>query len=567
MVLLIGEDPREAARIAGMLRDSWTGELVLRHPDQLGDAVEKLVAEPAACILLDLAGFPADPVTAVAELGVAAPETPVLVLAEDEDEEQALAAVRSGAQDCLIKPELSPTLLCRSVKYAIERKRAEVKLAHQAMHDQLTGLPNRALFMDRLTVALDRAHRARTGVAVLFLDVDNFKEINDNLGHAAGDQVLVALANRLRAMLRPMDTVARYGGDEFTFLVEDLGGEREVVLIAERVNRAANLPIPVGRGRTSISISIGIAMMPGSAVAPEALVAEADAAMYRAKRHGRGTYELFDESSRHRALARLARESALRRALERDELLVHYQPGVALDGQAGVQIFEALVRWQHPDLGLLPPREFVPLAEETGLMIPIGRYVLEHALARLPHWRRRLPGVTVSMNVSGSQLDQRDALISMVLTALGDASVEPQALCLEIQESALGGDPDAAAGALEALKATGVRLALDDFGTSWTPVSKLKQLPIDTLKLDGSLLSALGSDPRETPIVGAVVDLGHGLGCRVVAEGVETEAQAHELRAIGCDAAQGVLFGPPVPEEEVPRLLVEPAGHSLTSRP
>jgi diguanylate cyclase (GGDEF)-like protein len=422
------------------------------------------------------------------------------------------------------------------------------------MHDPLTELPNRALFMDRLMVALDRSQRAGTGVAVLFLDVDNFKEINDNLGHDAGDRVLIGLSDRLRAMLRPMDTVARFGGDEFTFLVEDLSGEREVVLIADRINRAANLPIPYDHSRVAISVSIGIAMVSGQAVEPETLIREADAAMYRAKERGRGGYELFDDDSRRRAHRRLELETALRRAVERSELRVHYQPSVALEGQPAILSLEALVRWEHPEHGLLEPREFIPLAEETGLMIPIGRYVLERALARLDSWRRRHPGVTVAINLSSRELDDL-SLISTLAEALRASEVDPQAVCLEIHESAVGEDPESAAVALQGLKATGVRLAIDNFGIASSSLTSLKQLPIDTIKLHRSLVSGLGSNPRETPIVGAVVELGHALGVNVVAEGVETEAQASELRAIGCDSAQGFLFGRPVPEEEVEALL------------
>jgi predicted signal transduction protein with EAL and GGDEF domain len=363
--------------------------------------------------------------------------------------------------------------------------------------------------------------------------------------------------------------VARLGGDEFTFLVEDLSDEREIVLIADRISRAANLPIPLERGRASVSVSIGIAMLTGQAVEPETLIREADAAMYRSKRRGRGSYELFDERSRERALERLELETSLRQALDRSELQVHYQPGVSLDGQS-INRFEALVRWHHPERGLLAPSEFLPLAEETGLMIPIGRFVLGQALARLEAWRRRLPDMTLSVNLSASQLDDALGLISTLLAALAESTVDPAALCLEIPESAIGSDPDAAVVALRELKSTGVRLAIDDFGLAAPSLAHLKELPIDTIKLHGSLLSGLESDPREAPILEAVVELGHALGCGVVAEGVETEAQASALGAIGCDAAQGFLFGPPVPEEEVERLLAE-AGYAelrpVPSRP
>jgi EAL domain-containing protein (putative c-di-GMP-specific phosphodiesterase class I) len=306
-------------------------------------------------------------------------------------------------------------------------------------------------------------------------------------------------------------------------------------------------------------------MVSGQTVEPETLIREADAAMYRAKHRGRGGYEMFDESSRRRALERLELETALQRAVNRGELSVHYQPAVALDGRTSVRNLEALVRWDHPEHGLMAPGEFIPLAEETGLMIPIGRYVLEHTLQRLEEWRRQFPDVTVSVNVSSRQLADLD-LISTLVEALQASSADPHALCLEIQEGAIGENPEAVAVALHGLKATGVQLAIDDFGTASSSLTNLRELPIDTIKLHQSLVSGLGSAPGETPIVGAVVELGHALGARVVAEGVETEAQARELRTIGCDGAQGFLFGRPVPEEDIQQLLAH-AADEPASRP
>ncbi len=301
--------------------------------------------------------------------------------------------------------DLNPSILRRSVLAAIERKRSESQLAHRALHDELTGLPNRALFLDRLGVALDRSRRTSASVAVLFLDVDNFKEVNDSLGHAAGDRVLASLAERLRAMLRPMDTVARFGGDEFTFLFEELASEREVVLIAERISRTTSAPIRLEDGEVTVTVSIGIAMVGDPNIPPETMIREADAAMYRAKELGRSRYELFDEASRTRAMERLELEAALRLAVERSELQVHYQPKVSLDAAPAVTGFEALVRWQHPDRGLLAPDQFLPLAEETGLMLPIGEFVLDQALRQLARWRALNPALTMSVNLSSRQLE------------------------------------------------------------------------------------------------------------------------------------------------------------------
>jgi diguanylate cyclase (GGDEF)-like protein len=395
---------------------------------------------------------------------------------------------------------------------------------------------------------------------VVFLDVDNFKQINDSLGHAAGDALLVGLATRLRTMLRPMDTVARFGGDEFIFLFEDLADEREVVVVAERIIQVAQLPIALEAGETSITVSMGIAMVTDPAIAPDTVIREADAAMYRAKEHGRARYELFDEASRHRAIERIELESALRMAIEESQLCVHYQPAFSLRDDRGVVGLEALVRWRHPERGLVSPREFIPLAEETGLMLPIGQYVLEQVLRRLPGWLAHRPDVTVSVNLSFRQLEDI-GLVSMLAAQVRATGVDPGALCLEITESAV---TKTAIGTLEGLRALGLHLAIDDFGTGSSSLSNLRRLPVDSLKIHESIVSELGSNPRERPIVAAVVELGHALGLKVLAEGVETEVQIEELRALGCDGAQGFLLGRPVPEEDVEALLAAAGAASGT---
>jgi diguanylate cyclase (GGDEF)-like protein len=393
-------------------------------------------------------------------------------------------------------------------------------------------------------------------VAVLFLDVDNFKQVNDTLGHAAGDRLLVGLADRLRTMLRPMDTVARVGGDEFMLLFEDLASEREVVLIADRISRAASLPIRLEGRRTSVTVSIGIAMVADPTMPADTVISEADAAMYRAKELGPSRYELFDEDSRRRAMERLELETALKHAVERSQLEVHYQPNVSLREQGAVSGMEALVRWQHPDRGLIGPAEFISLAEETGLMLPIGQYVLEHAVHQLARWRRYRPQMTVSVNVSFRQLEDL-SLASTLAGVIQSIDVPPEALCLEVGERALSQNPESATRALHALRAIGVRLAIDDFGSGFASLWNLKQLPLDAVKLDESLTAGLGIRAEQTPVVGAVVSLAHALGLNVVAEGVETDAQLEELRALGCDEAQGFLLGGPVPEEEVQALLLD----------
>ncbi len=553
-LLLVEPDPRAALWIGEMLRASWPEPIVIAHAERVVDAVRDAAASPPGCIVLDVSQSAGEWLEDVEDLRGAASEVPLLVLGDRGDDETALRALRAGAQDYLAKLELQAVHLRRTMAYAMERKHAEVQLVHRALHDSLTALPNRALFLDRLGVALDRARRSGALVAVLFLDVDNFKEINDSRGHAAGDRLLVELAERLRTMLRPMDTVARFGGDEFTFLFEDLADEHEVVLIAERIARACKVPIELDHGDATITVSMGIAMVTDPRTPPQTLIREADSAMYRAKERGGGRYEMFDDTTRERALERLELEVALRRALEEDQLRVYYQPNFSVRSSGRVLGLEALLRWQHPERGLLGAEDFIAVAEETGLVVEIGQHVLREVLRALAHWRTQRPDMTIAINLSLRELEDI-GLPAALAAALRAADVEPDALCIEVAESAVARNPVAATRVLRALKEMGVHTAIDDFGTGTSSVVGLRRLPVDQIKLHGSLVSRLGSDPQETPVVGAVVELAHALGLRVVAEGVERETQLHELRALGCDGVQGFLFAPAMPEEAIESLL------------
>jgi diguanylate cyclase (GGDEF)-like protein len=553
-VLLIEDDPRAAMLIGEMLRAAWSQGLVIAHAQHFADATQELIDHGATCVLLDIPADDPEPLKSLEHLRSAAPDVPVIILSDQADEDLGLAAVKAGAQDFLRASELNPSLLARAVRYAIERKRSEVDLAHQALHDPLTGLPNRALFIDRLTVALDRSRRTGAPVAVLFLDVDTFKQINDSMGHAAGDLLLTILADRFHAMLRPMDTVARFGGDEFTFLFEELESEREAVLIADRISRTAAQPLMLGEGEMAVAVSIGIAIVTDPSVAPDTVIRDADTAMYRAKERGGARFELFDESSRHRATERLELEEALRQAVERSELRVHYQPQVTLNGETGLTGFEALVRWEHPQRGLIEAEEFVSLAESTGLIVPIGQWVLGEALRQVARWRETRPGVTVSVNVSARQLAD-PGLAAGLATAIRDSGADPGVLSLEITEDTVEKDPELAARMLEAFSQLGVQVTMDDFGTGHSSLQSLRRLPLTEIKIDPSFVSGLGANPDDAALLGAMVDLGHALGVTVTAEGVETDTQLAHLRDLGCDGAQGYLFSRPVPEEGVHALL------------
>jgi diguanylate cyclase (GGDEF)-like protein len=436
-----------------------------------------------------------------------------------------------------------------------ERKRAEEALEHQAFHDALTGLPNRALFADRLEHALARADRQGKAVAVLFLDLDNFKVVNDSLGHAQGDALLVAVAERLRACLRIEDTGARLGGDEFTVLLEDVAGEAEAIAVAERIASALCVPVTLQGREVVVSASIGVALGHAHGGNKD-LLREADLAMYRAKTSGKARCALFNPDLETRAVERLEMETDLRRALANDEFRVHYQPIVSVvdEGIVGV---EALVRWEHPSRGLVQPLAFIPVAEETGLIIPIGRWVLEQACQQAHLWQQQHPRanpLTVSVNLSARQL-QAPNLIADVARALQLSGLAPEALELEITESVIMQDAEATDATLHALKAIGVRLAIDDFGTGYSSLSYLKRFPVDTLKIDRSFVDGLGHDSQDTAVVHSVAALARALDLSVTGEGVETRAQHTLLKQIGCERSQGFLYAKPAAAAEISVIL------------
>lgn len=442
---------------------------------------------------------------------------------------------------------------------AIERKTFESRLSHQAHHDPLTSLPNRLLFFEFLTLALARSRRYQSNVAVLFLDLDRFKVVNDSMGHDLGDDLLRQVALRLQSVVRPGDTVSRFGGDEFTILCEDLSApdaKHQAVDVAERLLEVIHRPFTLAGDEVFLSASIGIALAGGLNERPESLLRDADAAMYRAKDRGKGRWELFDEAMRANARQRLETENALHRALDRREFKVFYQPVISLTEGRCIGV-EALVRWQHAERGLVAPHEFIHLAEETGLIIPLGNWVLDEACRKIARWQKTGPaneGFVVSVNLSARQLAQSD-LIDQVTSALERTGARAAHLCLEITESVLMDDADSTIGALRALRALGVRLSIDDFGTGYSSLGYLKRFPVDSVKVDRSFVDGLGTDPEDSAIVAAVVSLGHALGLRVVAEGVETQVQIRELVALGCDDAQGFYFAAPQPVNDLHELM------------
>jgi diguanylate cyclase (GGDEF)-like protein/PAS domain S-box-containing protein len=429
---------------------------------------------------------------------------------------------------------------------AIDRVEAEEDVRHRALHDPLTGLANRVLFADRIAQAQAHAKRDGHSIGVLFCDLDQFKLVNDTLGHEAGDELLREVAPRLSAALRGGDTVARFGGDEFGILVERAGSIRSVTRAAERVAAALTAPF-VLRGREHfVTASIGIAIGTGDEP-PEALIRDADLAMYRAKDRGRGRYEIFDQLMRARAVDHLRTENELRQALERDELVVHYQPLVSLTTGA-VSGCEALVRWQHPERGMVSPAEFIPLAEESGLIVEIGDRVLETACADAAAWHRRHPDsrpVGISVNISTRQLADRE-FPDRVRGVLDRTGLQPLSLSLEVTETMLIDELENPSDGCKRLKALGVGLVLDDFGTGFSSLGYLRRFPFDLLKIDRSFVERIGSDAADAAIVEAVTQIAEALGLKVVAEGVETSDQLAAVRDLGCHFAQGYLFARPL---------------------
>lgn len=438
-----------------------------------------------------------------------------------------------------------------------DRKIAEELLVHDAFHDTLTGLPNRALMSDHLQLAIARAKRnLELRFAVLFLDVDRFKLVNDSLGHLVGDQLLVGIAQRLKACLRPGDTIARVGGDEFTILLEDLADEGEAVTVAQRINEEMKTPFNLNGRDVFTTVSIGIA--PGSMAyeKPDEILRDADTAMYRSKALGKARHETFDQEMHDHSKNVLQMETDLRRAHERGEFFVNYQPIVALD-DFHVCGFEALVRWQHPERGLISPLDFIPVAEEGGQILRIGQWVLREACQQLKRWQEKFPAdksLYVTVNLSAKQFAQPD-LVAQVKEILAETDLDPNTLKLEITESVLMDDFESAADLLFQLRALGVRLSIDDFGTGYSSLTYLHRFPIDTLKIDRSFVMRMDKDNVE--IVRTILSLAENLGMDVVAEGVETQEQMALLRDLNCQNGQGYLFSKPMSIEEADRVIAE----------
>jgi diguanylate cyclase (GGDEF)-like protein len=555
-LVLVEDNPGDARLLRELLAEATGGLPALEHFERLDEALLRLVAPGVSCVLLDLKLPDARGLEALERVRKIAPDLPVVVVTGRTDQTLGVEAVHAGAQDYLVKGHLTAETVGRSVRFAIERKQTEVQLAHRALHDPLTGVPNRRLLLDRIGHALARLARSGQAVAVLFVDFDRFKQVNDSFGHDAGDRVLVEAAARIHASIRPSDTLARLGGDEFVVLCEDVEGDDQAVGIARRVQRALEPAFRLGASQVRLGASIGVAVGTSDGDSPSGLIRNADAAMYHAKAFGGGRYEVFDEVLRTRVAARLATENALRLALDRGELRLHYQPVVVL-ATGRLTGVEALVRWAHPERGLVAPLEFISVAEESGLIQSLGQWVIEEACKQAERWRlanpAQAPGM-MSVNLSPLQLVRSD-LVEIVGAALRDTGSQAARLCLEMTESVVMEDARSVAAALTALGAMGVQLAVDDFGTGYSSLRSLRRFPVNVLKIDRSFVGGLGSSADDASIVAAVQSLADALNLDTVAEGIETELQVRELRALGCETGQGYYYAPPQPAEAIGKLL------------
>jgi diguanylate cyclase (GGDEF)-like protein len=559
-VLLLESDAAEAARVARLLAAAGEGRFELIHAPRLATALALLGRDGCDVALVTLpadAGGGADEVRRLREVS----PIPIIGLAQSRDAGPVLEALRHGAHDCLLRDECNTSILVRSLVHAVDRRRLldELEVVKRrerflATHDPVTGLPNRFLFEDQLRQSLAAATRNHKLLAVLFLGLDRFGKVNDSLGHASGDELLAQVGARLRSGLRKSDGLARLGGDEFAVLVEDLARGQEAIRVARKLRDAVAASYRVGGREFWMTPSIGIAVFPRDGGEPESLIRNAHAAMREAK--GRGGDETcffsraMDESNKQRLLL----ERKLRRALESDELELHYQPKVEIES-GRITGAEGLLRWTDPELGPVQPKAIIPIAEETGLISAIGEWSLRTACAQNAEWTRAgFARLRVSVNLSARQIAD-DGLREMIVRALWDTGLEPSQLELEITESSLMQNEEMAVRLLEDLKRVGVAVSLDDFGTGYSSLSYLKRFPVDILKIDQSFVRDIALDPDDAAIVGAIISIAANLQLGVIAEGVETEQQRAFLRARGCPEMQGYLMSPAIPAADFTELL------------
>lgn len=559
-LLVVEDNIGDARLLREMLNEPVLNAIALEHVQTMREAETYLAQHTVDIVLLDLGLPDAQGLEALRRTHVAAPRTPSVVLTGIDDEELARSALQQGAQDYLIKGQIETRGLMRALRYAIERKAMEetarqlsLQIAHSAQHDSLTGLPNRVLLQDRLAQAIAIAGRNQKKAAVLFLDLDGFKHINDSLGHSVGDKLLQSVARRLGSCVREGDTVSRQGGDEFVVLLSELERAEAAAVVADRILKAVKRPHPIEGEVIHVGTSIGLSVFPNDGATPEVLIKHADTAMYQAKERSRGSYRFFTPAMNERAVERRAIEEGLRAALERQEMHLHFQPKIDLK-TGGISGTEALLRWAHPLRGEIPPSIFIPIAEECGLIRSIGDWVLMEACWQSTAWRRAGLNVgTMAVNVSAVQFAD-DKFLNRLMAILEETGIEPGKLELELTESVLMKRAQSTAGKLQAIRERGVHIAIDDFGTGYSSLSYLQNFPVDILKIDRSFIQEIGSGDQSA-LVGAVIEMGRALRLSVVAEGIETRRQLDVLDRLNCDQGQGYYFSRPVPAPDLAAMV------------
>lgn len=555
-LLLIEDSPADAAHVMQLLCEAERETFAVTYEDSVAEAAKRLEDESFDAVLLELSA------TESAERGLAeiqrrAPLTPVVILCKRRERKAAENAVQHGAQDFIEEGERTGPLLERSILYAIERARAAERLAFLSCHDPLTGLANRTAFRDRLAQALARSDRGQQPGALLLVDLDSFKAVNDTRGHDVGDLLLKHVADKLRSFVRPYDVVARLGGDEFGLLLENVTEARDAGRLAERVLETIAEPFVVGNNEVFTTASLGAAIFPFDGGDPPTLVRNADLALYRAKRHGGGTTAFYTPSMGARIHEELHLEHDLHRALARDEFLLHYQPQVCLS-TGRLTGLEALVRWQHPERGLVPPNSFLPAAERSGLIGAIGEWALRRACRQRRDWQDEgFDAGRMAVNLSPRQL-MNHGFVGSTEKILREQALDPNLLELEITEALLLEHDDATIEKLAHLRRLGIRIAIDDFGTGYSCLSRLAHLPIDALKIDRSIVGQAASGRQSSAVTRAILVLARELGLAVTCEGVESPNQLAFLRDHGCHAIQGRLVSAPLPPEEVAVWLTAP---------
>ncbi len=553
-ILLIEDNPGDARLVEVMLTQPEESSFQLHIADSLSVAFEKINNYDFQVVLLDMNLPDGEGIENIDALRIAAPNLPIVVLSGRRDELFALEAVKAGAQDYLVKGQIDEWQLSRALNYAIERKQLQNNIVYMAHHDQLTGLANRSMFLTRLEHAMHNAARRDEYLAVLYLDIDHFKPINDALGHGVGDCLLVEVAKRLESFVREIDTVARLGGDEFAIVLEGINSTQDVATVSKKIISGLADPFIIAENNLHISSSIGVAIYPQHGKDIPTMVNNADAAMYKAKRSGRNRYVIYKENFANQAKEKLNLNNELRQAVYDEQFVLHYQPKFDVASET-ITGSEALLRWQHPQHGLIYPTKFIPLLEKNGMISTVGKWVLKSACAQHAKWQKDgLPVGKIAVNLSGQQLLQRN-FNNVVNDILDETGLNPNMLEVELTESLLIQNTKLTMSILESLKSTGVSIAIDDFGTGYSSFDYLKHYLVDTLKIDRSFIMDVALKPREAAITSAIIKLAQDLGIHVIAEGVENLAQLNYLKAQNIDEIQGYYFSPPVNADAISNMM------------